>query len=114
MLDLLKRPEVSHSAISALTPELNIDSKVSEQIEIDVKYAGYIERQQQDIDKLRRHENTAIPATFNYDKVSGLSNEVKQKLNEAKPETLARASRIPGITPAAISLLLVSLKKNAA
>ena len=114
MLDLLKRPEVSHSVISALTPELNIDSKVSEQIEIDVKYAGYIERQQQDIDKLRRHENTAIPATFNYDKVSGLSNEVKQKLNEAKPETLARASRIPGITPAAISLLLVSLKKNAA
>ena len=78
MLDLLKRPEVSHSAISALTPELNIDSKVSEQIEIDVKYAGYIERQQQDIDKLRRHENTAIPATFSYDKVSGLSNEVKQ------------------------------------
>jgi tRNA uridine 5-carboxymethylaminomethyl modification enzyme len=114
MLDLLKRPEVSYSAITALTPELNIDSKVSEQIEIDVKYAGYIERQQQDIDKLRRHENTAIPATFNYDKVSGLSNEVKQKLNEAKPETLARASRIPGITPAAISLLLVSLKKNAA
>lgn len=114
MYDLLKRPEVTHKDISALTPELEIDPKVSEQVEIDAKYAGYIGRQQQEIDKLRRHENTAIPTTFDYEKVSGLSNEVKQKLNEAKPETLARASRIPGITPAAISLLLVSLKKNAA
>ena len=114
MYDLLKRPEVTHKDISALTPELEIDPKVSEQVEIDAKYAGYIGRQQQEIDKLRRHENTAIPTTFDYEKVSGLSNEVKQKLNDAKPETLARASRIPGITPAAISLLLVSLKKNAA
>ena len=114
MYDLLKRPEVTHKDISALTPELEIDPKVSEQVEIDAKYAGYIGRQQQEIDKLRRHENTAIPTTFDYEKVSGLSNEVKQKLNDAKPETLARASRIPGITPAAISLLLVSLKKTAA
>jgi tRNA uridine 5-carboxymethylaminomethyl modification enzyme len=114
MYDLLKRPEVTHKDISALTPELEIDPKVSEQVEIDAKYAGYIGRQQQEIDKLRRHENTVIPTTFDYEKVSGLSNEVKQKLNDAKPETLARASRIPGITPAAISLLLVSLKKNAA
>ena len=112
MLDLLKRPEVSHRDISALTPDLNIDSKVSEQIEIDVKYAGYIERQQEDIDKLRRHENTAIPASFDYDKVSGLSNEVKQKLNDAKPETLARASRIPGVTPAAISLIIGVTKEK--
>jgi len=114
MYELLKRPEITHRAISDLTPEIQIDSKVSEQIEIDAKYAGYIGRQQEEIDKLRRHENTAIPSTFDYEKVSGLSNEVKQKLNEAKPETLARASRIPGVTPAAISLLLVSLKKNAA
>jgi tRNA uridine 5-carboxymethylaminomethyl modification enzyme len=114
MYDLLKRPEVTHKDISALTPELEIDPKVSEQVEIDAKYAGYIGRQQQEIDKLRRHENTAIPTTFDYEKVSGLSNEVKQKLNDAKPETLARASRIPGITPAAISVLLVSLKKTAA
>jgi tRNA uridine 5-carboxymethylaminomethyl modification enzyme len=105
---------VTHKDISALTPELEIDPKVSEQVEIDAKYAGYIGRQQQEIDKLRRHENTVIPTTFDYEKVSGLSNEVKQKLNDAKPETLARASRIPGITPAAISLLLVSLRKNAA
>jgi tRNA uridine 5-carboxymethylaminomethyl modification enzyme len=112
--DLLKRPEVTHKDISELTPELDVDAKVSEQVEIDAKYAGYISRQQEEIDRLRRHENTAIPPTFDYEKVSGLSNEVKQKLNDAKPETLARASRIPGITPAAISLLLVSLKKNAA
>jgi tRNA uridine 5-carboxymethylaminomethyl modification enzyme len=114
LYDLLKRPEVSHADISKLTPEVEIDSKVAEQIEIDAKYAGYIGRQQEEIDKLRRHENTAIPSTFDYEKVSGLSNEVKQKLKEAKPETLARASRIPGVTPAAVSLLLVSLKKNVA
>jgi tRNA uridine 5-carboxymethylaminomethyl modification enzyme len=87
---------------------------VSEQVEIDAKYAGYISRQQDEIDRLRRHENTAIPEAFDYSRVSGLSNEIKQKLGEAKPETLARASRIPGVTPAAISLLLITLKKNAA
>jgi len=114
LYDLLKRPEVTHQDISALTPELDIEAKVSEQVEIDAKYAGYISRQQEEIDRLRRHENTAIPETFDYSKVSGLSNEIKQKLGEAKPETLARASRIPGVTPAAISLLLITLKKTAA
>jgi tRNA uridine 5-carboxymethylaminomethyl modification enzyme len=114
LYDLLKRPEVTHQDISALTPELDVEAKVSEQVEIDAKYAGYISRQQEEIDRLRRHENTAIPETFDYSKVSGLSNEIKQKLGEAKPETLARASRIPGVTPAAISLLLITLKKTAA
>ena len=114
LYDLLKRPEVTHKDISALTPELEIDAKVSEQVEVDAKYAGYITRQQDEIDRLRRHENTTIPETFDYSRVSGLSNEIKQKLGEAKPETLARASRIPGVTPAAISLLLITLKKNAA
>ena len=114
LYDLLKRPEVTHKDISALTPELEIDAMVSEQVEIDAKYAGYISRQQDEIDRLRRHENTAIPEAFDYSKVSGLSNEIKQKLGEAKPDTLARASRIPGVTPAAISLLLITLKKNAA
>jgi tRNA uridine 5-carboxymethylaminomethyl modification enzyme len=114
LYDLLKRPEVTHKDISALTPELQIDAMVSEQVEIDAKYAGYISRQQDEIDRLRRHENTTIPEAFDYSKVSGLSNEIKQKLGEAKPETLARASRIPGVTPAAISLLLITLKKNAA
>jgi tRNA uridine 5-carboxymethylaminomethyl modification enzyme len=114
LYDLLKRPEVTHKDISELTPELEIDAKISEQVEIDAKYAGYISRQQDEIDRLRRHENTVIPEAFDYSKVSGLSNEIKQKLGEAKPETLARASRIPGVTPAAISLLLITLKKNAA
>ena len=114
LYDLLKRPEVTHKDISALTPELEIDAKVSEQVEVDAKYAGYITRQQDEIDRLRRHENTTIPETFDYSRVSGLSNEIKQKLGEAKPETLARASRIPGVTPAAISLLLITLKKTAA
>ena len=114
LYDLLKRPEVTHKDISELTPELEIDAKISEQVEIDAKYAGYISRQQDEIDRLRRHENTVIPEAFDYSKVSGLSNEIKQKLGKAKPETLARASRIPGVTPAAISLLLITLKKNAA
>ena len=114
LYDLLKRPELDHQTIAALTPQLKVDKEVSEQVEIDVKYAGYIGRQQEEIERLRRHEHTAIPVSFDYDSVSGLSNEVKQKLSQAKPETLARASRIPGVTPAAISLLLVSLKKQAA
>ena len=88
--------------------------KVAEQVEIDAKYSGYINRQQDEVDKLQRHENTAIPIDFDYLSVRGLSNEVKQKLGDAMPETLARASRIPGVTPAAISLLLVFLKKHAA
>ena len=87
---------------------------MAEQVEIDAKYSGYINRQQDEVDKLQRHENTAIPANFDYKKISGLSNEIKQKLSDVKPETLARASRVPGVTPAAISLLLVMLKKHAA
>ncbi|MDO7653998.1 MAG: tRNA uridine-5-carboxymethylaminomethyl(34) synthesis enzyme MnmG, partial [Porticoccus sp.] len=74
--------------------------------------AGYIDRQQDEIDKLRRQENTVIPESFDFHTVKGLSNEVKQKLTEARPGTLARAARIPGITPAAISLLLIYLKKK--
>lgn len=114
LYELLKRPEVNHQMISALDPECKVDAKVAEQIEIEAKYAGYISRQQQDIERLRRHENTPIPVDFDYGSVSGLSNEVKQKLSQAMPDTLARASRVPGVTPAAVSLLLISLKKQAA
>ena len=91
-----------------------MSAKVAEQVEIDAKYSGYIDRQQDEVDRLQRHENTVIPKDFDYKSISGLSNEVKQKLDDAMPETLARAARIPGVTPAAISLLLVSLKKHAA
>jgi len=110
--DLLKRPELNYADIGNLKGEVTVNEQVSEQVEIEAKYAGYIDRQQEDIDRLRQHEDTVIPAEFDYATVEGLSNEVKQKLIEARPETLARASRIQGITPAAVSLLLVYLKKR--
>src|SRR5690606_24494957 len=89
------------------------DPQVAEQVEIDAKYAGYIDRRREDIERLRRGENTPIPTDFDYGQVKGLSNEVRHKLAEARPETLARAARIPGVTPAAISLLLIFHQKNA-
>ncbi|MGB2045570.1 MAG: tRNA uridine-5-carboxymethylaminomethyl(34) synthesis enzyme MnmG [Porticoccaceae bacterium] len=116
LFELLKRPELNHGIIDSLYPDSNreLSTKVAEQVEIDAKYSGYIERQQDEVDRLQRHENTVIPKDFDYKSIRGLSNEVKQKLDDAMPETLARAARIPGVTPAAISLLLVSLKKHAA
>ena len=83
-----------------------------DEVEASIKYEGYIKRQKSDIERLQRNENTPIPGHIDYTQVVGLSNEVKQKLSEAKPETLARASRLPGVTPAAISLLMVHLKKE--
>ena len=116
LYDLLKRPELNHQIISSLylDGQTSIKPAVADLVEIDAKYSGYINRQQDEIDRMQRHENTAIPVGFDYQGISGLSNEVKQKLSDALPETLARAARIPGVTPAAISLLLVSLKKHAA
>jgi len=114
LFDLLKRPELNHQIIGDLLPEQKPDSKIAQQVEIDAKYSGYISRQQDEIDRLQRHENTVIPEGFDYSNIKGLSNEVKQKLSDALPKTLARAARVPGVTPAAISLLLVQLKKNAA
>ncbi|MBA2649757.1 MAG: tRNA uridine-5-carboxymethylaminomethyl(34) synthesis enzyme MnmG [Legionella sp.] len=111
--DCLKRPELTYQHLLLLKdlnlPQLSTD--VSEQIEIQHKYAGYIERQQQDIEKLQKNENTKLPASIDYKQVRGLSSEAIQKLNQIKPETLAQAARISGITPAALSLLLVHLKK---
>lgn len=112
--DLVKRPELSYEDIAALNDEIQLDPQVAEQVEIDAKYAGYIDRQQEDIDRLRAQENTKIPEDFDYEAVKGLSNEVKQKLSDARPDTLGRAVRIPGVTPAAASLLLVYLKKHSA
>lgn len=112
--DLVRRPEVRYQdlvKINGLGPGLE-DKQAAEQVEIQIKYAGYIERQLDDIAKKKRHENTLIPVTFDYSQISGLSNEVVAKLTEAKPETIGKASRISGITPAAISLLLVYLKKH--
>jgi len=116
LYELLKRPELNYNIVNALSPKLEqpVSPKVAEQVEIDAKYSGYITRQQDEVNKLQRHENTCIPIDFNYSNISGLSNEIKQKLSEALPDTLARASRVPGVTPAAISLLLVMLKKHVA
>ncbi|AZZ95363.1 tRNA uridine-5-carboxymethylaminomethyl(34) synthesis enzyme MnmG [Hahella sp. KA22] len=111
--DLLKRPEMTWEKLSLLDAEVaTTPSEVAEQLEIQVKYAGYIDRQQEEIERLRRNENMALPADLDYSGIQGLSNEIKQKLTELKPETLAQASRIPGVTPAAVSLLLVHLKKR--
>lgn len=112
LMELLKRPELNLEQL-AEAAEIAIENKqVAEQLEIAAKYSGYIERQQEDIEKLRSSEAIVIPLDFEYDEVNGLSNEVKQKLTQARPETIGRASRIPGVTPAAISLLLIYLKKK--
>ncbi|MCB1841689.1 MAG: tRNA uridine-5-carboxymethylaminomethyl(34) synthesis enzyme MnmG, partial [Halioglobus sp.] len=112
--ELLKRPELEYADLAHATGEGSADQEVAEQVAIQAKYAGYIDRQQDDIDRLRRHEDTALPADMDFHAVDGLSNEVKQKLSAARPETLARAGRVPGVTPAAISLLLIHLKKRGA
>ncbi|MCY4177027.1 MAG: tRNA uridine-5-carboxymethylaminomethyl(34) synthesis enzyme MnmG, partial [Endozoicomonadaceae bacterium] len=88
-----------------------VSAQVAEQIEISIKYHGYIERQQKEIERMRHHEETII-ANLDYSKIPGLSNEVRQKLEAHQPETLGQASRISGVTPAAISLLLIYLKKQ--
>ncbi len=112
--DLIRRPEVRYEdlmKIEGLGPAI-ADSQAAEQIEIQTKYAGYIDRQLDEIAKKKRNEDTLIPSDFDYQQISGLSNEVVAKLKDARPETIGKASRISGITPAAISLLLVFLKKH--
>ena len=112
--DLIRRPEVRYEdlmKIEGLGPAI-ADKQASEQIEIQTKYAGYIDRQLDEIAKRNRNESTLIPLEFDYQQISGLSNEVVAKLKDARPETIGKASRISGITPAAISLLLVYLKKH--
>jgi tRNA uridine 5-carboxymethylaminomethyl modification enzyme len=112
--DLLKRPQLTYADIAELVPTGSLDPAVTEQVEISAKYEGYIQRQQDDIDTLRRHEDMKLPAALDYDAIGGLSNEVKQKLKQGRPDTLAQASRISGVTPAAVSMLLIHLKKQSA
>ena len=111
--DLLRRPNVTYAALTSLPAVGNPvdDAIVAEQVEIQCKYAGYIDRQQEEIERQRRNESTRLPDWLDYAQVRGLSNEVRQKLQTQRPATIGQASRIPGITPAAISLLLVHLKK---
>ena len=111
--ELLKRPELDYGIIERVAPaDSAVPEAVAEQVTIQLKYAGYIDRQQQDIDRVQRHEAMSIPADLDFMSVDGLSNEIRQKLSESRPSNLARASRIPGVTPAALSLLLVHLKKR--
>jgi len=113
LLDLLKRPELGYADLASMINDGEpVDATVAEQLEIGVKYAGYIERQKDEIERLRRHEETPLPLDFDYSAIDGLSNEIKQKLSDSRPQTLAQASRIPGVTPAAVSLLLITLKKR--
>jgi tRNA uridine 5-carboxymethylaminomethyl modification enzyme len=109
---LLKRPELDYQTLMQVFPPAVEDTKVAEQVAIQATYAGYIERQQQEIEKQRRYENTRIPAGFVYKDISGLSAEVQEKLTKIQPETIGMAARIAGVTPAAISLLLIYLKKQ--
>lgn len=113
-LDLMKRPELDYARLMTL-PSLGPgvdDAKVAEQVEIGVKYAGYVDRQKDEIARQQRHETTPIPEAFDYASVRGLSAEVQQKLERVRPQTIGQAQRIPGMTPAAISLLLVHLARH--
>jgi tRNA uridine 5-carboxymethylaminomethyl modification enzyme len=112
--DLIRRPEMTYKTlmqIEAFGPKIQ-NEQAAEQVEIQIKYAGYIERQKDEIAKTLRNENTLIPIDFDFSKISGLSNEVVAKLTSTRPETIGKAGRISGITPAAVSLLLVFLKKH--
>ncbi|HZY33236.1 MAG TPA: tRNA uridine-5-carboxymethylaminomethyl(34) synthesis enzyme MnmG, partial [Rhodanobacter sp.] len=114
VIDLLRRPELGYAALTAvpeLGPPVERDD-VAAQVEVQVKYAGYLERQREEIERQRRHEHLAIPAGFDYDKVRGLSAEVLLKLKRTLPPTVGQAARVSGVTPAAISLLLVHLKRR--
>jgi tRNA uridine 5-carboxymethylaminomethyl modification enzyme len=115
--EILARPAVSYALLAAAAADTGLRSEfaspvVAEQVEVAIKYQGYIDRQQQEIDKVKRQEHTLIPDDFDYRQIPGLSNELRQKLSQQRPDTIGRASRVPGITPAAISLLLVYIKKH--
>jgi tRNA uridine 5-carboxymethylaminomethyl modification enzyme len=106
---MLRRPELNYASLVTEPVE---DAVVAEQVEIQAKYEGYIERQREEVERRAAMESSALPPTLDYQQVKGLSAEVQQKLNRHRPETIGQASRISGVTPAAISLLLVHLKRG--
>jgi len=114
LLNLLARPEIDYASLIELTGDAGADPQVAEQVEISTKYAGYIERQRDEIERLRASENIALPVDLDYPSISGLSKEIQHKLSQARPQTLGQASRVPGVTPAAVSLLMIHLKKRGA
>jgi tRNA uridine 5-carboxymethylaminomethyl modification enzyme len=127
-LELLRRPELNFDDVDAASgapssaegaapvdwrSDERLFAQVKTQVEVTAKYEGYLKRQEQEIDRQRRNEHLTLPRDLNYFEVAGLSNEARQRLHEVRPETLGQAGRIPGLTPAALSLLLVHLKKRA-
>jgi tRNA uridine 5-carboxymethylaminomethyl modification enzyme len=113
LADLLRRPELEFQDVATLSGESYVSTEhAAEQVATQIKYAGYIERQAQDIAKLHRQESLVIPEDIDFANVRGLSNEIQQKLTASRPSTIARAGRISGVTPAALSLLLVYIKRK--
>ncbi|MGM8930060.1 tRNA uridine-5-carboxymethylaminomethyl(34) synthesis enzyme MnmG [Salinicola halophyticus] len=112
LMELLKRPELTYADVASLKGEAVSEEPVAEQVQIEAKYEGYIARQQDEIDRLRRHEATPLPESLDYARVEGLSTEIRQKFEQVRPETLGQAGRISGVTPAAVSILLIHLKKR--
>ncbi len=124
VFDLLRRPEVTYAALASIEQvgpaawmnaagaDERLTEQVQLQVEVQAKYTGYIDRQQDEVERQKRHEETRLPESIDYAQVRGLSIEVRQRLQEARPETIGRAARVPGVTPAAISLLLVHLKRR--
>jgi tRNA uridine 5-carboxymethylaminomethyl modification enzyme len=119
-LDLLRRPDLHYQDLSQAVPaddqpwrqDESLAEQVALQVDVQAKYSGYLKRQHEEIERQRRHEQVPLPVDFDYGLVGGLSNEVRQRLREVRPQTLGQAARIPGLTPAAVSLLLVHLKKR--
>ncbi|MFA5597904.1 MAG: FAD-dependent oxidoreductase, partial [Pusillimonas sp.] len=121
LLDLLKRPEITYAKLCTLTstdgrvvggPAVE-DPIVAEQVEIQVKYEGYVNRQQEEVKRQAGHEDQAIPEDINYDAIASLSIEVRQKLKQSQPQTIGQARRVSGVTPAALALLLIHIKRVA-
>ncbi|MBV1959657.1 MAG: tRNA uridine-5-carboxymethylaminomethyl(34) synthesis enzyme MnmG [Pseudomonadales bacterium] len=112
LTELLRRPELSYQKLMDLIDLPVAHAQVAEQVEVQIKYKGYIDRQQLEVERLKNNERVILPVDMDYSQLSGLSNEVKQKLTDVRPSTLGQAARIPGITPAAVSLLLIHLKKK--
>jgi tRNA uridine 5-carboxymethylaminomethyl modification enzyme len=112
-IDLLKRPEVSYETIARISPPPTpLDEDAAAELEIEVKYAGYVVRQSEAIERFRRLEESVIPESLDYGGVSGLSTEARERLTRARPRSLGQAARLAGITPAAVSILAVHLKSR--
>ena len=111
--NLLKRPEISYDQISRIIPpEVEVSNEVAEQVEIFIKYEGYIEKSMQQVERMNKMEDKKIPENIDYDAISGIASEAKSMLNKVRPLSIAQASRMPGVNPADISILLVYIEQG--